>query len=210
MPKQITNHFVSAANLEQLKNEHAKLTEIVKVQDLSPEDVARMNNEHETLSRNLEELKHKISETHKAVMSLEVMMANRGAAAEEAVDQYTNLLASLGLFPPLPDPFEGVDLTVQLNLATSNISQLLHAADVRKVLKPTLSAVAELRRTERAEVESERIKVDNDLDQLTSECENVDEEVREVEKKVVALNEQAEEIRDVSGPLEKTCSRSHI
>lgn len=64
-----------------------------------------------------------------------------------------------------------------------------------------MSAVAELKRTKRAEVESERIKVDNDLDQLTLECENVYEEVREVEKKVVVLNEQADELRDVSGAV---------
>lgn len=185
-------------NLEQLKSEHNKLLDTVKAQNLTPEEVARMNSDHETLSRNLEELKHKISETQKAVMSLEVMMTNRGAAAEEALDLYTNLLSSLGLFPPLPPPFEGVDLTLQLNLATTNVSQLLIGEDIRKVIKPTLSAVAELKRTKRAEVESERIKVDNDLDQLTLECENVYEEVREVEKKVVVLNEQADELRDVS------------
>ncbi|KAI6010177.1 HEC/Ndc80p family-domain-containing protein [Pisolithus marmoratus] len=130
------------ANLEQFKSEHNKLLDTVKAQNLTPEEVARMNNDHESLSRNLEELKHKISETQKAVMSLEVMMTNRGAAAEEALDLYTNLLSSLGLFPPLPSPYEGVDLTLQLNLATTNVSQLLIGEDIRKVIKPTLSAVA--------------------------------------------------------------------
>lgn len=160
-----------------------------------------MNSDHETLSRNLEELKHKISEAHKTVMSLEVMMTNRGTAVEEALDQYTNLLSSLGLFPPLPSPFEEVDLTLQLNMATPNVSQILGGADIKKTIKPTLSSIAELKRTERADVESERIKVDNDLDQLTLECENMHEEVSELEKKVVVLNEQADELRDVSTPL---------
>lgn len=187
-----------AANLEQLKSEHGKLLEIVKVQNLTPEEVVRMNSDHETLSRNLEELKHKISEAHKTVMSLEVMMTNRGTAVEEALDQYTNLLSSLGLFPPLPSPFEEVDLTLQLNMATPNVSQILGGADIKKTIKPTLSSIAELKRTERADVESERIKVDNDLDQLTLECENMHEEVSELEKKVVVLNEQADELRDAS------------
>ncbi|KIO07436.1 hypothetical protein M404DRAFT_136679 [Pisolithus tinctorius Marx 270] len=186
------------ANLEQLESEHNKLLDTVKAQNLTPEEVARMNSDHETLSRNLVELKQKISETQKTVMSLEVKMTNHGAAAEEALDLYTNLLSSLGLFPPLSPPFEGVDLTLQLNLATTNVSQLLIGEDIRKVIKPTLNAVAELKRTERAEVESERIKVDNDLDQLTLECENIHEEVREVEKKVVVLNEQADELRDAA------------
>lgn len=190
--------LVSASNLEQLKSEHAKLAEVVKVQNLTPEEVVRMNTDHETLARNLEDLKHRISEAQKTAMSLEVVMTNRGADAEEALDLYTNLLSSLGLFPPIPPPFQDIDLTLQLNIAASNPQQVLTGSDIRKVVKPTLNTVAETKRTERANVESERIKVDNELDQSTLECENVDEEVREIEKKVVALNEQADDLRDVS------------
>ncbi|KIK93506.1 hypothetical protein PAXRUDRAFT_828900 [Paxillus rubicundulus Ve08.2h10] len=189
---------IRTSNLEQLKSEHTKLAEVVKVQNLTPEEVIRMNTDHETLARSLEDLKHKVSEAQKTVMSLEVMMTNRGAAAEEALDLYTNLLSSLGLFPPLPPPFECIDLTLQLNTATSNLQQVLTGSDIRKVIKSTLNTVAESKRTERADVESDRIKVDNELDQLTLECENVDEEVREVEKKVVVLNEQADDLRDAA------------
>ncbi|KAH7889765.1 HEC/Ndc80p family-domain-containing protein [Phlebopus sp. FC_14] len=186
------------SKLEQLKNEHAKLSEVVKVQNLSPEEVLRMNTDYETLSRNLEDLKQKLSEVHKTVMSLEVVMTNRGVAAEEVLDTYTNLLSSLTLFPPLAPPFENVDLTLQLNTASSSLQQLLVGSEIRKVIKPTLSAVAESKRSERADVESERIRIDNELDQSTLECENVDEEVREIEKKVVVLNEQADDLRDAA------------
>jgi kinetochore protein NDC80 len=164
---------------------------------LTPEEVIRMNTDHETLARNLEDLKHKISEARKTVMSLEVITTNRGAAAEEALDLYGNLLSAVGLFPPLPPPFDNIDLRLELNTATANPQQLLLGSDIRKVIKPTLSSVAEIKRTERADIESERIKVDNELDQLTLECENVDEEVREIEQKVMGLNEQADDLRDV-------------
>lgn len=186
-----------AAHLEQLKQEQDKLAEVVKTQNLSPEEVVRMNTDHEMLSRNLEDLKQKISETHKIVMTLEVNVTHRAEAAEEALDTYTNLLSALELFPPLPPPLEDIDLTLELNTATSNPQLLLSGADIRKVVKPTLSGVAESKRSERASLESERIKVDNELDQLTLECENVDEEIGEVEKKVMALNEQADDLRDV-------------
>lgn len=174
------------------------MAEVVKTQNLSPEEVIRMNTDHETLSRNLEDLKHKIAETHKNVMSLEVTVTNRAAAAEEALDLYTNLLSSLGLFPPLPPPLQDIDLTLELNTATSNPQQLLSGSDIRKVIKPTLSGIAESKRSERATIESERIKIDNELDQLVTDCENVDYEVGEEEKKVVGLNEQADDLRDVS------------
>jgi len=117
-------------------------------------------------------LKVKISESQKTILSLEVAVANRGAAAEEAVDAYTRLLSNLGLFPPLPPPFQNIDLQVELNTATSQPENLLKGPDVRQVIKPTLNATIEGKRSERAVVESERIKVDYELDQLISECEN--------------------------------------
>lgn len=157
-----------------------------------------MNTEHEQLSRNLEDLRHRIAESNKVILSLEVTVTNRGSAAEEALDAYTNLLSTLGLFPPLPPPYEDVDLTLELNTAASNPQQLLLGADLRRVIKPTLSGVAESKRIERAGLESERIKVDNELDQLVLECENLEEEIHQIEKKVVALNEQAEDLREVS------------
>ncbi|KAI0073280.1 hypothetical protein K474DRAFT_1666837 [Panus rudis PR-1116 ss-1] len=185
------------ANLDRLKAEHARLTEIVKVQNLSPEEVHRMNTEHETLSKDIENLKHKIAETNRTVMKLEVSLTKKVTDAEEAVDAYTNLLSTLGLFPPLPPPLENVNLTLRLNTAAPNPQEMLAGSGIREVIKPSLAIIAELKRTERADVESERIKVDNELDQLTTECENVEEEVVAVTNKVNALNDQADEIRDV-------------
>jgi kinetochore protein NDC80 len=157
-----------------------------------------MNAEHEALSRNLEDLKQKISETQRSVMSLEVNVANRVATAEEALDTYNNLLSSVGLFPPLPPPFEDLDLTLELNPAATNPTQLLSGADIRKVIKPTLSRIAEQKRSQRADVESERIKIDNELDQVIAHCENLEEEINQTEKKVATINEQADDLREVT------------
>ncbi|KAJ2917624.1 hypothetical protein MD484_g2802, partial [Candolleomyces efflorescens] len=184
--------------LEQLKAEQERLQSIVKAQNLSPEEVLEMNQTHETLSRTLEDLKQKIADTHKTIMTLEVSVTNRVSATEEALDLYTNLLSSLELFPPLPEPWDDVDLTLELNPAAANPQQLLIGGDIRKSVKPTLSAVAESKRTDRSNVENERIKVDNELDQLSLECENVEEDIAEVEKKVAALNEQADDLRDAA------------
>lgn len=199
-------HCPLASNLEQLKAERERLSEVVKEQNISPEEVIRMNTEHEQLSRNLEDLKVKIAESQKTVLSLEIAVANRGAAAEEAVDAYTRLLSNLGLFPPLPSPLEDIDLQVELNTAASQTENLLRGPDVRHVIKPTLNALIESKRGERAAVESERIKVDHELDQLISECENLEDEINETEKKVMVLNEQADDLREVSRfPYHSVC-----
>ncbi|KAH9934885.1 HEC/Ndc80p family-domain-containing protein [Fomitopsis serialis] len=186
------------STLEELQAEEARLAAVVREQNLSPEEVIRMNTEHETLTRDLETLKHKIAETNQVLVKLEVSLTRKVSDAEEALDMYANLLANLGLFPPLPPPLEGVDLTLDLNSAAANPQNLLSGADIRRVIKPTLSRVAEMKRTERADVESERIKVDNELDQLTLECENMDEEVLETSNKVNALNDQADELREAA------------
>ncbi|KAH9483757.1 putative kinetochore protein NDC80 [Psilocybe cubensis] len=184
--------------LNELKAELNKLTETVKAQNLTPEEVIKMNTDREMLTRNLEDLKQKIAETHKTVMSLEVKVTNRAAAVEEALDAYTNLLSSLGLFPNPPEPWQDVDLTLELNSASSNPQQLLVGLDIRKVIRPTLSSVAEAKRLERAALENESVKVSNELDQYTTECKNLDYELCELEKKASNLNDQADDLRDAS------------
>lgn len=174
----------------------------------------RMNTEHESLSRDIENLKYKITETNKAVMKLEISLTRKVTDAEEAVDAYTNLLSSLGLFPPLAPPLDSVNLALTLNTASPDIQEMLKGSGIRDVIKPSLGIIAELKRTERADIESERIKVDNELDQLTTECENMEEEIHEVLNKVNALNDQADELREVSYRLSSLgedgdCSPDH-
>ncbi|KAF8969804.1 HEC/Ndc80p family-domain-containing protein [Flammula alnicola] len=190
--------FKGGELLDSLKSELDKLGETVKTQNLSPEEVIRMNTDRETLTRNLEDLKQKIAETHKMVMTLEVKVTNRAAAVEEALDTYTNMLSALELFPNPPEPWQDVDLTLELNSASSNPQQLLIGLDIRKVIKPTLSSVAETKRLERATLENESVKVNNEFDQLTTECKNLDYELCELEKKATNVNEQADDLRDAA------------
>jgi kinetochore protein NDC80 len=156
-----------------------------------------MNTDKETLQRNLEDLRQKLDESKKVVLNLEVTLANRVTTVEEALDTYTGMLTTLGLYPTPPEPWQDIDLTLELNSASSNPQQLLIGTDIRKVIRPTLSSVAESKRQERAAIESESVKVNNDLDQSTIECKNLDYDMSEIEKKVAQLNEQADDLRDV-------------
>ncbi|PCH38332.1 hypothetical protein WOLCODRAFT_88019 [Wolfiporia cocos MD-104 SS10] len=187
------------SNLERLQAEESRLADIVREQNLLPEEATRMKTEHETLTRDIETLKQKIAETNQVVVKLEVSLTRKVSEAEEALDAYTNLLNNLGLFPPLPPPLEqDLDLSLDLNPAASNSQGLLMGADIRRVVKPTLSRITEMKRTDRADVESERIKVDHEFEQLTLECENLDEEVLNVGNKVTGLSDQADELRDAA------------
>lgn len=183
--------------IEELNAEQSRLASIVKVQNLSPEEVLRMNTEHETLSNDLKTLKSKIAESTKTINKLEVSLGKKTADAEEAIDTYNGLLTTLELFPPLPAPLEDVNLVLRMNSAASDPRQLLTGPDIAEVVKPSLAVIADQKRQQRAEVENERIAVDNDLDQLVTACENMEEEVLDVLKKANALNDQAEELREM-------------
>lgn len=183
--------------LAELKVELEKLNNTIRDQNLSQEEAIKMTTDRESLQRNLADLRQKIDETKKVVLNLEVTLANRVTTVEEALDTYTGMLTTLGLYPTPPEPWQDIDLTLELNSASSNPQQLLVGADVRKIIRPTLSSVAESKRQERAMVESESVKVNNELDQLTIECKNLDYDMGEIEKKVAQLNEQADDLRDV-------------
>ncbi|KAI0315521.1 HEC/Ndc80p family-domain-containing protein [Amylostereum chailletii] len=187
---------VQTKYLEELRAQQAKFADIVKSQGLSPDDIIAMNAEHDQLSRNSRDLAEKISSIQTEVRSAEVKIANQTAAAEEAIDAYNNLIANLGLFPPLPAPFEDIDLTLELNPGASNPQQLLKGEDIRRVIRKTLTGVADLKRTEREDNKDELIKVDSDLEQFVLDCENLDDEINEGEKKLFATNKQVDDLKE--------------
>ncbi|EIN07775.1 hypothetical protein PUNSTDRAFT_70409 [Punctularia strigosozonata HHB-11173 SS5] len=186
------------ARRAELEAEKLRLEDIVREQNMSEEEVMRMKSEHDMLTRNLLDLKQKFQEAHKSVMSLEVKLTNRAAAAEEALMKYTKLLESLGLFPPLPPPMEHVDLTLELNTASAHPSGLLVGADIRRTIKPALAQIAEAKRTELAQLESAKDKVEHILDELLQECENVESEVHEIEVRSGNVNREADDVRAAS------------
>lgn len=179
-------------DLEQLKTEKARLSEVVKAQNLTPEEVTRMNTEHETLARNIEDLKLKVTETNKLVMSLEVSLTNRVAAADEVIDQYNTLLSSPGLIPPNEE-----DLTVELNMTSPDPQQIIRGPDIRKDIRPTLIKWAEMYRGKIDAAKREKIVVDDEHDHAVNECDDLIQEIETDVAKVHALTEQAEEMREV-------------
>lgn len=157
-----------------------------------------MNTEHDTLTRDLEHIKHKISESSKRIHTLEVSLGKKTADAEEAIDTYNGFLTVLGLFPPLPPPLEDINLGLTMNSGAADSAQLVSGPSVRDVAKPTLVRVMEMKKRENAEVEREKIELEDQLDKVGVACENKEQDVGEGLKKANALNEEAEDLRDVS------------
>lgn len=186
------------SKLEALTKTLAHLTNVVREQNLTPEEVAKMNSDHEQLSKNLDELRQRMADTHRHVMNLEVNISNKTSSAEDALEKYTHILVSLELYPTPPAPLDNANLALELNPAASAPQDLLQGADLRKTVRPILSSIADARRAERAHSENEKIKVEAELDRIIQECENLEEEILELEKRANSVSYQADDIRDAA------------
>lgn len=183
--------------IDRNKGEEASLAEVVKAQNLSPDEVRRMNTEHDGLSRELHNLKHKIEETSNTVHRLEVSLSKKVADAEEAVELYDQLLLNLGLLPPLPPPWEDVDLRLVLQTSAPHPSQMLQGADIQNVIKTTLNDIAAVKQKERSTVDTECNEVDNEVERLGTQWENMQDEMLVILKNINSINDKAEGIREV-------------
>lgn len=192
-----------AANLQTMRSEQEHLTNLVKEQNLSPEEVAQMNSEQETLARAIDDLRRKSTETSNYMRSVEVSLARRCENVEQAIDEYTDYLDKLSLFPTVPPPLPPSDIRLEINFASSNPRDLVRrvadgqGADLKGEIKSVVDAVAQNKRMEHQGLEDDLVNVENELDEVTAEAEKIEEEILEVERRTSNLQEEAESIRIV-------------
>ncbi|KAG8927424.1 kinetochore-associated Ndc80 complex subunit ndc80 [Tulasnella sp. 419] len=191
------NEYIAQAEgeIRELNLEHERLLQRVEAQGLTPEEIQQMNTERDTLKRTLEDLGPKVSEAVRTTGDLEVAVAKRADSVEQVVTRYTTLVYNTGMHPHPPPPFENVNFKLELNTAVTNPMDMLKA-DMRKVIHPALMQVAEAKRKERAAIDYERIKAEDELDQLTQQCETMMEEAEPKENQLKVLLNKTEELRE--------------
>jgi kinetochore protein NDC80 len=182
-------------DLASIRAELLRSQQVVKEQNMSADEVIRMNTEYDSLSQNVNEAGRKAQDGRNAVSSLEVAVANRGGRAEEVVDAYNDKLLALQLVDAAPD---GTTLTLELNTASSTPDMILGGPDLRKVVKPALNRAAEQRRLEKAKLESEKLSVDHVLDKLTTDCDSEQEVMDVYIQETTQLTEHTNSIREAS------------
>jgi kinetochore protein NDC80 len=188
------------ATLKEIAEEQANLDRQVAEQNLSAEEVARMNAEGANLDRMLSDLKIKSREVNKAALSLEIAVTKRSDVVEQALEEYMALVYKLGLHPNPPAEFSHISFVLELNGAASEPRNLIQGESLRGIIKPAVLAVAEAKRRERGILNDERVKLENDLDVVTVECENLEQEGATMESRIRLTNSEVEEIREVRSP----------
>ncbi|KIY68300.1 hypothetical protein CYLTODRAFT_421717 [Cylindrobasidium torrendii FP15055 ss-10] len=184
--------------LAQVNSELRRLDTVVKEQNITPEEAHRMTSQHDTLARNLADSKQKRDDLRRAGENLEVQMARRAEEAEDEIERYRGMLSTLNMLPPLPPPFEDVDLTLELNTAASDPALLLIGEEIKTFIRPKLALMAEHQRSERTDAENARLQVDKELNRIGLEYDRVEEEAEAIERRAQAVNRQADDLRDTA------------
>jgi len=184
-------------NLQKLHEENDELSRRVKEQNISPQEVTRMNTEHDTLQRSLIELRRKVAETQQAYHNLEIALANRTADLEKAMDEYMGFVWKLDLHPQPANSTLNINFEINLDMAKEDPKKLIVGEDLRKTITPTIIEFTRTKRQQRGEAEDEAIQVDFVVDKLAAEQENLEEDMANIEIRANVLLEQAEALRKV-------------
>jgi SMC interacting uncharacterized protein involved in chromosome segregation len=157
----------------------ALLSEDVKRQNLSPEEVARMFRERETLTKQLDDLAAKEIELDKQANELNVPIYNAADNVDTVLEAIDAILYNTNLRPRPPAPFKSSDFLVSFNRATDDLDSMLTGADIspggEMIMK--LSDYAASMRKEKAALASSAVTLENDLEVAATSLEKLRSEV---------------------------------
>jgi kinetochore protein NDC80 len=183
--------------LKELQEEQVDLDHQVAQQNISAEEVAKMNADGANLDRTLSELKTKSREANKTALSLEIEVTKRCDSVEQALEDYMALVYKLGLHPNPPSDFSHISFALELNSAALEPRNLIQGENLRSVIKPAILSISEDKRKQRGLRNDERVRVENELDVVMVESENLEQEIHTVESRIRVINNEVEEIREV-------------
>jgi SMC interacting uncharacterized protein involved in chromosome segregation len=186
------------------------LAEDVRRQNLSPEEVARMFRDRDTLEKQLKDLSTKQIELQEAADELSVAIFRQADEAEGLVDENVNLLYKLNLHPKPPPPFEPGEFLFTFNRGTDDLNSMITGADISigGDMAKKLVRYAEKLRAERAELANEAVILEHDLENSVNDLEELQAKVKEIAKEVENTLDDLKNSKLVSDPL--TINRSYL
>jgi SMC interacting uncharacterized protein involved in chromosome segregation len=186
------------------------LAEDVRRQNLSPEEVARMFRDRDTLEKQLKDLSTKQIELQEAADELSVAIFRQADEAEGLVDENVNLLYKLNLHPKPPPPFEPGEFLFTFNRGTDDLNSMITGADISigGDMAKKLVRYAEKLRAERAELANEAVILEHDLENAVNDLEELQAKVKEIAKEVENTLDDLKNSKFVSDSL--TINRSYL
>lgn len=155
-----------------LERLHAELVQIeaqVSAQNLSPEEVQRMNHEREALTKQLDDLRKKIKEASDYAFGQELLVTKSMDRFDQHLTDYTSFAHQIGTMTPSSDGLfmgpGGVDYSIDLELGQSDPSEIeASGRKMREIIRPALNKYDEDIRIQTKVVQEEQAGLDRECD----------------------------------------------
>lgn len=170
-------------------------------QNLSPDEVNRMNHDRETLTRTLDDLRVKISEASQLVYDNEMSVSQKMDRFDTLVQEYTALAHQIGTIQPFSQGLgpDGVDYQIDIDLGVTDPDQIRqNGARMRGSIWPALQMQRERVVQQALELANGQIAAEDKMDRLAQEVEGQKDEVSNKEMRLSLANENAEQAKAVS------------
>ncbi|WWC87195.1 uncharacterized protein L201_002081 [Kwoniella dendrophila CBS 6074] len=190
-------------DLEYQRAELARIEAAVSAQNLTPDEVNRMNHERESLNRSLDDLRTKIAEASQSSYDQEMLVTRSMDRFENLLADYTALCHQNGLLQTLPDSMSSsvsststspdINYQLEIDLGIEELSELkVFNHQMRVTIWQGLQALREKYRQEDLSLDHDKIALDDNLDRLNQQVERQKMEVGTLEVKLKSLHEQAQ------------------
>nr|XP_018265782.1 STE/STE20/PAKA protein kinase [Kwoniella dejecticola CBS 10117]OBR87940.1 STE/STE20/PAKA protein kinase [Kwoniella dejecticola CBS 10117] len=184
-------------DLNNQRTELAHVERAVAAQNLTPDEVNRMNHERDSLNRGLDELRSKIAEASQSSYDQEMMVTKSMDRFENLLAEYDSMCLQLGLLNtstgsfPLRD--EQVDYKLELDLGIEELDGLKRSShQMRVVIWQALQTLRESYRQELLNLSNDAIALEDHFDRMEQQVESQKETVGTLEVKLKMVHDQAE------------------
>ncbi|WVQ68950.1 uncharacterized protein L199_007159 [Kwoniella botswanensis] len=184
-------------DLAGLRSELSSIETAVAAQNLSPDEVNRMNHERESLSRGLDDLRAKIVEASQMAYDQEMMVTKSMDRFETLLADYTAFCHQLGLLTRSADIIfrdnAEFDYKIEVDLGVEDLDDLRTSGyHMRTTILQGLQSLRERHRQELIDLSDNRIAMEDYCDRLGQQVAGQMEAARTLEVKLKMINDQAE------------------
>ncbi len=187
------------ADLERLEVEYKNLQVAYAQQNLSPEEVHRMNVENQTLSDGIRETKGKIQSLVASSYEHEIQSAKRSDEIDRLTKEYMELAYKIGLMGQKSKGLENIDFDIDVDMTATDLTKVqITGAIMKERIRPALQAYGDRIRSECQQQTNVSIELDDEHDRLASTVDAKMETVKTLEVKFKIANDYADDAKQVS------------
>ncbi len=201
-------------SLEMVRAETQELKAVVNAQELSPEDVQRMQQERARLDEALEKAREHKAKMHKALWEAEMELSRSVVDLETAAQTFNTKAAALQLIPITAKNSNGIQYEMSVHkgaVSATAEAQDLVGLDIKGVIRPSLAQIKNViidkvheARTSVLRMLDEEAKSEEELGEVVAELTTLETKVKKQDESYKAEKASMEaSMADKSGDVEK-------